>query len=41
VYSLKEFRDKVSSGHHFLQSVMKEPKIFLIGDADELGNLAK
>jgi len=41
VYSPEEFRDKVSSGHHFLQSVMKDAKIFLIGDADEFGRLAK
>ncbi len=41
VYSLSEFRDKVSDGHHFLKAVMKESKIFLIGDADELGRLAK
>jgi predicted nucleotidyltransferase len=41
VYSPEQFRQKVSSGHHFVRSVMREQKIFLIGDADEFGRLAK
>jgi len=41
VYSAEEFGRKASSGHHFLRSVLKDRKIFLIGDADELGRLAK
>jgi hypothetical protein len=41
VYPTGEFRSKVASGHHFLRSVMSEPKIFLIGDKDELGKLAQ
>jgi predicted nucleotidyltransferase len=41
VYSPEEFQNKISSGHHFLKSVMKETKVFLIGDVDELGKLAK
>ena len=41
VYSVQELRDKVSAGHHFLRTVLEEPKIFLFGDADELGRLAK
>jgi predicted nucleotidyltransferase len=41
VYSVEEFDHKVSSGHHFVRSVLKDRKIFLIGDADELGKLAK
>jgi predicted nucleotidyltransferase len=40
VYSPKEFARKSSSGHHFVQSVLKDRKLFLIGDADELGRLA-
>jgi predicted nucleotidyltransferase len=40
VYSPEEFRRKASSGHHFVRSVLKDRKIFLIGDADELGRLA-
>jgi DNA-binding transcriptional ArsR family regulator len=40
VYSAAEFRRKTASGHHFVQSVLKTPKIFLIGDAHEFGRLA-
>jgi predicted nucleotidyltransferase len=40
VYSPQEFGRKVSVGHHFVRSVLKERKIFLIGNADELGRLA-
>jgi predicted nucleotidyltransferase len=40
VYSVAEFRRKAASGHHFVRSVLKDRKIFLIGDADELGKLA-
>jgi len=40
-YPVDEFRRKVSSGHHFINTVMKTPKIFLIGDADELKRLAQ
>lgn len=41
VYSPEEFREKASAGHHFIRSVMREPKVFLIGDANELGQLAQ
>ncbi len=40
VYSPEEFARKAASGHHFVRSVLKERKIFLIGNADELGRLA-
>lgn len=40
VYPMKEFVQKLTSGHHFLNSVINEPKIFLIGDEDELKRLA-
>jgi len=40
VYSPEEFARKASAGHHFVRSVLKERKIFLIGNADELGKLA-
>jgi predicted nucleotidyltransferase len=40
VYSLKEFREKVAEKHHFLTSVLKSEKIFLIGNEHELGRLA-
>ncbi len=40
VYSATEFHRKAASGHHFVRSVLKTPRVFLIGDADELGKLA-
>jgi len=41
VYSPREFRKKATSGHSFVRSVLREPKVFLIGDADALGRLAR
>jgi len=41
VYTVDEFSQKVRRGHHFLRTVMKEPKIFLIGEEDELQRLAQ
>jgi len=41
VYPLAEFKKKIASGHHFLNTVLKEKKIFLIGDEDELRRLAQ
>lgn len=35
-YTSREFVAKVSSGHHFLSSVLKKPRIFLIGGEHEL-----
>jgi hypothetical protein len=40
LYSPEEFARKVSSGHHFVRSVVRDRKVFLIGDADDLGRLA-
>ena len=40
VYSRAEFSAKVREDHHFLTSVLNGPKIYLIGDEDELGRLA-
>ncbi len=40
VYSPEELAHKSAAGHHFVRSVLKAPKLFLIGDADELGRLA-
>lgn len=40
VYSSAEFRTKLREKHHFLTSVLKEPKIYLIGDENELRRLA-
>lgn len=39
VYSPAEFRSKLASGNHFLISVVRGDKIFLIGDEDELGKV--
>lgn len=36
VYSPVEFRTKLTSGNHFLNSVVRGDKAFLIGDEDEL-----
>jgi hypothetical protein len=41
VYPPDEFREKLAKGHHFLKTVTKGPKIFLIGDERELKRLAK
>ncbi len=40
VYAEAEFRSKVREKHPFLTSVLNGPKIFLIGNDDELGRLA-
>lgn len=37
-YSPREFKDKISQGNHFLSSVLKEKKLFVIGSEDELRN---
>lgn len=39
VYAPSEFRAKLAAGHHFLTSVMREKKTFLIGDERELARL--
>lgn len=41
VYSLTEFKDKLIEGHHFLTSILKEPKLFLIGEDNELAELGR
>jgi predicted nucleotidyltransferase len=41
VYSGAEFRTKLRKNHHFLTSTINGPKIFLIGDKNELGRLAQ
>lgn len=40
VYDPTEFRRKLAARHHFLTSVMRSQKTFLIGDERELGRLA-
>ena len=39
VYPLNEFRSKVSEGQHFISTVLEAPKIFVIGDNNELEKL--
>ncbi len=41
VYPVTEFRTKLAAGQHFLTSVLKSPKIMLIGDEDDLAGLAQ
>lgn len=41
VYSAREFRSKLRAKHHFLTSVVRDPKIFLIGGERDLGKLAQ
>jgi len=41
VYPPSEFQSKLSSGHHFLKTVMNGAKIFLVGDEHDLARLAK
>ena len=41
VYPEAEFVSKVAEGHHFVRSILKAKKIFLVGDSDDLARLAK
>ena len=41
VYAPADFRKKLAARHHFLRTVMKGEKIFLIGSEHELAQLAK
>lgn len=41
VYPNDEFVTKVSEGHHFVTSLLEEPKIFLIGDEDVFERLVE
>ena len=41
VYPIDEFKKKISENHHFLTTVLKSPKIFVIGDDSELRKLAQ
>jgi len=36
VYSVAEYRSKLAAGNHFLKSVIRGKKVFLLGDEDEL-----
>lgn len=41
VYRRAEFESKLREGHYFLTSLLREPKLFIVGDADELARLAE
>jgi predicted nucleotidyltransferase len=41
VYSVAEFRSKVANGNHFVSSVIKRKKVFLLGDEDGLGKVVR
>jgi predicted nucleotidyltransferase len=41
VYPLSEFRSKLAAGHHFLNTVLREPMLFLRGEKRDLAGLAK
>jgi hypothetical protein len=38
---VRDFGAKVKAKNHFLRTVLRAEKIFLIGDGDELARLAK
>jgi predicted nucleotidyltransferase len=40
VYSASEFQQRVASGHYFVTRVLAEEKLFVVGDADVLAELA-
>ena len=39
VFPVSEFKSKLASGNHFLKSVMKDKKIFVLGSQSELAKL--
>jgi predicted nucleotidyltransferase len=41
LYTPAEFRAKAQSGHHFLSTVLKQPRLFALGGSDELERLAE
>lgn len=41
VFSPEEFKKRVKQKDHFLNSVLKEEKIFIVGDTNELGAIIK
>jgi hypothetical protein len=40
VFPVSEFRSKLAAGNHFLRSVMKEKRLFVLGSENELAKLA-
>ena len=41
IFSLNEFKERLKNNDHFISTIMKEPKIFIIKDSDEFERLAK
>ncbi len=41
VFPSEEFQTKLASHNHFIMTIMKGPKIFLVGDEHELKNMAQ
>jgi predicted nucleotidyltransferase len=41
VYAMNEFFKKLRANHHFLTTVLHEPKVFIIGSDHELSRLAE
>jgi predicted nucleotidyltransferase len=41
IYPEAEFRSKLKDGHHFVNSILRGKKIFVIGDKDDLAGLAE
>ncbi|NOX88435.1 MAG: nucleotidyltransferase domain-containing protein [Calditrichaeota bacterium] len=41
VFSLSEFKNRLKKNDHFITTIIKEPKIFIIGDSDEFDRMAK
>jgi predicted nucleotidyltransferase len=41
IYPQKEFCSKLAEGHHFVNSVVEEEKIFVIGDENRLTEISK
>jgi len=40
VYPVEEFRSRIAEDHYFIRDILNGPKIFVIGDEDELKRLA-
>lgn len=41
VYPVAEFRAKLAASHHFVTDVVSRPKVFLLGNEDELRRMAE
>ena len=40
IYPVNEFKEKLAAGNHFLQTIMREKKLFVLGTEHELAKLA-